>query len=178
MDLHDSWSAVLMLAQGHGLPVPFLPDEVVPDTVAELEDRGSFGRVWTRELAQMGEDDVESALEELGDAAPEHFVSFAVMAPTSPSAPVEIQYVLGGPRLHVEVELDLDDDSADEVREQLQEVCRVARDVWSTSRDRAAVVIWPGVTAVGPLDAGQPDQRWIRRHTTRDRVADALYQAV
>jgi hypothetical protein len=120
MQLHETWSAVLTLAQANSLPVPFVPDEVVADAVVELESHGRFGRVWTRDLAQTGEDDVDSALEELGDAAPERFMSFAVKAPTSPSAPVEIQYVVSGPSLHVEVELDLDDDAAPEVREQLQ----------------------------------------------------------
>lgn len=174
MQLHETWSAVLTLAQANGLPVPFLPAEVVADTVVELDERGQYGRVWTRDLAQTGEDDVESALEDLGDAAPEHFVSFAVKAPTSPSAPVEIQYVVSGPALYVEVELDLHDDSAEQVRHHLQELWRVAGERWSSDHERAAVVVWPGVTAVGALAEGQPGQRWIRRHTTRDRAADAL----
>ena len=145
MELHETWSAVLTLAQANGLPVPFLPTEVVADAIVELDERGQYGRVWTRDLAQTGEDDVESALEDLGDAAPEHFVSFAVKAPTSPSAPVEIQYVVSGPALHVEVELDLDDGSAEQVRHHLQE---------ALARRWRAVVVRPRARGRGGLARG------------------------
>ena len=166
MEFPETWSTVLDLTQAHALPVPWLPDDVTSDLVVSGESDSSFGRVWTRELQQTGESDLESALIELGSAAPNRFASFAVIAPSSPSAPLELEYVLSGPEVHVELDAEIGDDpsSLEVARTVLHRLSGFARRRWRSVDPRMAAVVWPDISAVGPLEAGLPEMDWMNRH--------------